>query len=186
MAVDGRETDGASFTPAISADGRYVAFASAGSRLVKGDTNRAEDIFVFDRVERTTEPVSLSSAGRQARGASFDPAISADGRHVAFASAAPDLVAGDDNGEVDVFVRDRKQGTTVLASVGPHGAPGDGPSVAPSISADGRWVAFESDAGSLVAGDGNNTGDVFVHEVHSGATRLISVAGNGLPTESPS
>jgi hypothetical protein len=64
MAVDGRETDGASFTPAISADGRYVAFASAGSTLVRGDTNGAEDIFVFDRVKRTTERVSLTSNGR--------------------------------------------------------------------------------------------------------------------------
>jgi Tol biopolymer transport system component len=186
LAVDGRETDGASFTPAISGDGRYVAFASAGSTLVQGDTNRAEDIFVFDRVERTTERVSLSSARGQGSGASFDPAISADGRHVAFTSAAPDLVPGDDNEEVDVFVRDRKRGTTVLVSVGPQGARGDGPSVAPSISADGRWVAFESDAGSLVADDGNNTGDVFVHDLRSGLTRLISVAGNGLQTESPS
>lgn len=186
LAVDGRETDGASFTPAISADGRYVAFASAGSTLVKGDTNGAEDIFVFDRVERTTERVSLSSGGGQGSGASFDPAISGDGRHVAFTSAAPDLVAGDDNGEADVFVRDRKRGTTVLASAGPQGARGDGPSVAPSISDDGRWVAFESDAGSLVADDENNTGDVFIHDVPSGVTRLISVAGNGLQTESPS
>lgn len=186
LAVDGREADGASFTPAISADGRYVAFASAGSTLVKGDTNGTEDIFVFDRLERTTERVSLSSAGGQAGGASFDPAISADGRHVAFTSAAPDLVAGDDNGEVDVFVRDRKQKTTVLVSTGPQGVLGDGPSVAPSISADGRWVAFESDAGSLVADDENNTGDVFVHDVQSGETRLISVAGNGWQTESPS
>lgn len=186
LAVDGREADGASFTPAISGDGRYVAFASAASKLVKGDSNGAEDVFVFDRAERTTERVSVSSAERQGTGASFDPAISADGRYVAFTSAAPDLVAGDDNGQVDVFVRDRRRGVTLLASVGPQGARGDGPSVAPSISADGRFVAFESDAGSLVPGDGNHTGDVFLHDLESGVTRLISVAGNGLQTESPS
>ncbi len=186
LGVDGREADGASFTPAISASGRYVAFASAASRLVKGDTNGVEDVFVFDRTERTTDRVSLSSAGMQGSGASFDPAISADGRFVAFTSAAPDLVAGDDNGQVDVFVRDRQRGETVLASVGPQGAGGDGPSVAPAISADGRFVAFESDAGSLVEGDENHTGDVFVHDLASRVTRLVSVAGNGLQTESPS
>jgi Tol biopolymer transport system component len=186
LGVDGREADGASFTPAISASGRYVAFASAASRLVKGDTNGAEDVFVFDRTERTTERVSLSSAEAQGSGASFDPAISADGRFVAFTSAASDLVSGDDNGQVDVFVRDRRRGETVLASVGPQGTGGDGPSVAPAISADGRFVAFESDAGSLVKGDENHTGDVFVHDLAGGVTRLISVAGNGLQTESPS
>ena len=186
LGLDGGGSDGASFTPAISASGRYVAFASAASSLVKRDTNGSEDVFVYDRKKRTTERVSLSSAGAQAGGASFDPAISADGRFVAFTSAAPDLVPGDDNGQVDVFVRDRQRGETVLASVGPQGARGDGPSVAPAISADGRFVAFESDAGTLVHGDGNHTGDVFVHDLAGGVTRLVSVAGNGQQTESPS
>ncbi|HKN37955.1 MAG TPA: hypothetical protein VJ622_06345 [Acidimicrobiia bacterium] len=186
LAVDGGEADGASFTPAISADGRWVAFASAASTLVAGDTNGTEDVFVYDRLSRTTERVSLSSAGEQGNGDSFGPAISADGRYVAFTSSASNLTPDDTNGELDIFVRDRVAHTTVLASVGPHGTPGDGPSVAPSISGDGRLVAFESDADSLVPNDTNGTGDVFVHDLVTGLTRLVSVGGNGQQTESPS
>ena len=186
LAADGREADGASFTPAISADGRYVAFASSASTLVAGDTNGTEDVFVYDRAARSTERVSLSSLGGQVHGDSYGPAISADGRYVAFTSSAPDLVPGDTNNELDVFVRDRVAKTTVLASVGPHGILGDGPSTAPSISADGRLVAFESDAGSLVPDDSNGTGDVFVHDIVTGVTRRLSVGGNGQQTESPS
>ncbi len=186
LSVDGREADGPSFTPAISGDGRYVAFASAGSTLVPGDTNGVEDVFVYDRRSRSTERVSLSSAGEQGNGDSYGPAISADGRYVAFTSAASNLTPGDGNGELDVFVRDRVAHTTVLASVGPHGTPGDGPSGAPSISGDGRLVAFESDADNLVPDDANATGDVFVHDLVAGATRLVSVGGGGRPTESPS
>ncbi|TMK42279.1 MAG: hypothetical protein E6G66_16405, partial [Actinobacteria bacterium] len=186
LALDGGEADGASFTPAISADGRYVAFASAASTLVSGDTNGTEDVFVYDRVTRSTERVSLSSAGEQGNGDSYGPAISVDGRYVAFTSSASNLTAGDDNSDLDIFVRDRVAHTTVLASVGPHGTPGDGPSVAPSISGDGRLVAFESDADSLVPNDTNGTGDVFVHDIVTGVTRRLSAGGNGMQTESPS
>ena len=186
LALDGGEADGASFTPAISADGRYVAFASAASTLVSGDSNGTEDVFVFDRLSRTTERESLSSTGEQGDGDSYNPALSADGRYVAFTSSASNLTAGDDNSDLDIFVRDRVAHTTVLASVGPHGAMGDGPSVAPSISGDGRLVAFESDADSLAPDDTNGTGDVFVHDIVTGLTRRLSVGGNGLQTESPS
>ena len=186
LGIDGREADGASFTPSISADGRYVAFASAASTLVSGDTNGTEDVFVYDRVTGTTDRVSLTSTGAEADGDSYGPSISADGRYVAFTSAASNLTPGDGNHDLDVFVRDRVGRSTLLASAGPQGAMGDGPSVAPSISADGRLVAFESDAGSLVAGDTNRTGDVFVHDFVSGVTRRLSVGGNDQQTESPS
>ncbi|HYT39940.1 MAG TPA: hypothetical protein VEN99_10535 [Acidimicrobiia bacterium] len=186
LALDGGEADGASFTPAISADGRYVAFASAASTLVSGDSNGTEDVFVFDRLSRTTERESLSSTGEQGDGDSYNPALSADGRYVAFTSSASNLAPGDANSDLDIFVRDRVAHTTVLASVGPHGAMGDGPSVAPSISGDGRLVAFESDADSLAPDDTNGTGDVFVHDIVTGLTRRLSVGGNGLQTESPS
>ena len=186
LGVDGRGSDGASFTPSISADGRYVAFASAASTLVAGDTNDAEDVFVYDRVARTTERVSVSSLGVEGDGASYGPAISADGRHVAFTSAASNLTPGDSNGEVDVFVRDLAAQTTLLVSVGPDGAMGDGPSVAPSISGDGLVVAFESDADTLVREDDNGTGDVFIRDLVNRVTRKLSVAGNGQQTESPS
>ena len=186
LAVDGGEADGASFTPSISANGRYVAFASAASTLVAGDTNASEDVFVYDRVNRTTERVSVSSSGGQGNGASYGPAISADGSRVAFTSAATNLTPGDRNGQLDVFVRDLERQTTLLVSVGPQGAMGDGPSVAPSISGDGLLVAFESDADTLVRDDENGTGDVFVHDLVTRVTRRLSVAGNGQQTESPS
>ena len=93
---------------------------------------------------------------------SFDPAISADGRFVAFSSDATNLVPGDTNGTADVFVRDRQTGTTRRVSVGPGGAQGNGDSVDPALSADGRFVAFESDATNLVPGDTNGVDDVFV------------------------
>ena len=186
LAVDGGEADGASFTPAISADGRWVAFASSASTLVAGDTNGTEDVFVYDRIGRTTERVSVSAAGEQGNGDSYGPAISADGRYVAFTSSASNLAAGDTNDELDIFVRDRLTHTTVLVSTGPHGALADGPSVAPSISADGRLVAFESDADNLVPGDTNMTEDVFLHDVVTGMTRRLSIEGHGTQTESPS
>jgi Tol biopolymer transport system component len=186
LAVDGREANGASFTPAISGDGRYVAFASSASTLVSGDTNGAEDVFVYDRKTHASEVVSLSTSEAQSDGDSFDPAISADGRYVAFTSSATNLTPGDTNRELDVFVRDRLGHRTVLASVGPEGMMGDGPSVAPTISGDGRFVAFESDADSLVRGDGNGTGDVFVRDLAAEVTRKLSVAGNEQQTESPS
>src|SRR2546423_12300599 len=177
LAVDGREADGASFTPSISADGRYVAFASAASTLVAGDTNGMEDVFVYDRVAGTTERVSLSSLGVEGDGASYGPAISADGRHVAFTSAASNLTPGDSNDEVDVFVRDLAAQTTLLVSVGPGGAVGDGPSVAPSISGDGLVVAFESDSDTLVREDDNGTGRGVIPELADGVARQLSVAG---------
>lgn len=186
LAVDGGEADGASFTPSISADGRYVAFASAASTLVAGDTNGTEDVFVYDRVARTNERVSVSSLGAEGNGASYGPAISADGRHVAFTSAASNLTPDDANGELDVFVRDLATQTTILVSVGPQGAMGDGPSVAPSISGDGLLVAFESDADTLVPEDNNGTGDVFIRDLVTRVTRKLSVAGNAQQTESPS
>ena len=186
LGVDGTGSDGASFTPSISADGRYVAFASAASTLVAGDTNGGEDVFVFDRVNRTSERVSVSSVGVEGNGASYDPAISADGRYVAFTSAASNLTSGDDNAQIDVFVRDTVDRVTTLVSVGPQGAMGDLPSVAPSISGNGRFVAFESDATTLVTDDSNGTGDVFIRDLLTGVTRRLSVAGHNQQTESPS
>jgi Tol biopolymer transport system component len=186
LAVDGREADGASFTPAISADGRSVAFASSASKLVEGDSNGTEDVFIYDRVADTSERASLSSGGEESNGDSFDPAISADGRYVAFTSSASNLTEGDENNELDIFVRDRVNHRTVLVSVGPERMMGDGPSVAPSISGDGRFVAFESDADSLVREDNNGTGDVFVRDLAAEVTRKLSVAGNEQQTESPS
>ncbi len=106
--------------------------------------------------------MSLSSAGAEGNGGSFVPSISAGGRFVAFDSEASNLVAGDANGSFDVFVRDRRTGTTTRMSLSSAGAEGNGGSFVPSISADGRFVAFLSGASNLVAGDLNGSFDVFV------------------------
>jgi Tol biopolymer transport system component len=99
--------NGASFTPAISGSVRFVAFASDASNLVPGDTNGASDIFVHDRQTATTTRVSLGVRGAQSNEISSEPALSADGRYVAFASDASNLVPGDTNRSSDVFVRSR-------------------------------------------------------------------------------
>jgi hypothetical protein len=150
----------------ISSDGRFVAFESDASSLVPGDSNGEQDVFVHDRQTGATERVSVKSSGGQANGPSHNnpPAISADGRFVAFASFASNLVAGDSNGLLDVFVHDRQTGATERVSVDSSGGQaGGGSSGGPEISADGRFVIFGSDASNLVPGDSNGSADVFVH-----------------------
>jgi Tol biopolymer transport system component len=165
----------------ISADGRYVAFASIASNLVPGDTNGFIDAFVRDRQSGTTERVSISSGGVQGDGDSYYPSISADGRYVAFESFADNLVAaGDTNGSWDVFIRDRLSGTTERVSLDSGGAQGNNGSYAPSISSDGRYVAFHSYASNLVLGDTNGVLDAFVRDLQSDTTQRVSVSSAGV------
>ena len=117
VASDGTQANGGSFTPSISADGRYVAFASIAVNLVSGDTNGVQDIFVHDRQTGQTTRVSVASGGAQANGPSFDPSISADGRYVAFRSGADNLVSGDTNGRYDIFVREMNKSVVFLPLV---------------------------------------------------------------------
>jgi Tol biopolymer transport system component len=140
----GAEAGGASGGAALSRDGRVVAFASEASGLVPGDTNGAVDVFVRDRVAGTTVRVSAGPAGAPAAGHSSSPAISADGRIVAFVSTAANLVADDANGtDPDVFVHDRVTGAVSRVDVGrPLGAGEQWISHDPAVSADGRFVAF--------------------------------------------
>ena len=164
VSVDSSEmqaTGGDSYDPMVSADGWHVAFYSAAVDLVAGDTNGTDDIFVRDRSAGTTERVSVDSGGAQATGTSGAPWISADGRYVAFDSDATDLVAGDTNASYDIFVHDRSTGATERVSVDSGGAQATGASRSPSISADGRYVAFNSDAADLVTGDTNLLEDAF-------------------------
>ncbi|MFO0982905.1 MAG: calcium-binding protein [Planctomycetota bacterium] len=167
------------YRPAISADGRYVAFMSAADNLVPGDTNHREDIFVHDCLTGETTRASVDSQGNEANDLSFFPAISADGRYVAFASAASNLVADDRNGVMDILVHDRQTGQTVLASVDSQGVQGNGMSNAPVISADGRLVAFESVANNLVPGDTNTGVDIFVHDFLNSDTTRVNVDSQG-------
>jgi len=179
VASDGTEGNGASFSPSISEDGRYMAFDSAASNLVPGDTNGHEDVFVRDRVAGTTERVSAATDGTQGNGWSGSPSGSADGRYVAFESRASNLFPGDANDSTDVFVRDRVAGTTELVSVATNGVPGNGGSHGPSISPDGRYVAFWSSASNLVLDDTNGASDIFVRDRVTRTTERVSVASNG-------
>jgi Tol biopolymer transport system component len=132
-------------------------------------------VFELDRKAQVTRRVSVGPAGQQANGNSFQSAISADGRFVTFFSDASNLVAGDTNNAYDVFVRDRKLQVTRRISVGPGGQQANDGSVAPAISADGRYVAFRSYASNLVAGDTNGATDVFVRDRVAQVTRRVSV-----------
>jgi Tol biopolymer transport system component len=148
---------------AISADGRILAY------------NLYPDVFVRDR-QGGFETISVAPDGSPAAcdwpgcvKSSIDASLSADGRYVAFMSFASNLVTGDNNQTADVFVRDRQTGITERVSVATDGTQGDGISVEPSISADGRYVAFMSEATTLVPGDINAARDVFVHDRQPGS-----------------
>jgi Tol biopolymer transport system component len=177
--IGGGDPNGHSSDPSISADGRYVAFESYASDLVPGDGNNDFDVFVWDLVAGTTVRASVDSGGGDPNGDSYSPSISADGRYVAFRSNAPDLAQGDGNDEFDVFVRDLAAGTTIRASVDARGGDPDHGSGNLSISADGRYVAFESEASDLVPEDGNDIWDVFVRDVIAGFTVRVSVGVRG-------
>jgi Tol biopolymer transport system component len=183
VATGGSAGNGRSFVPAISGDGRFAAFYSDASNLVAGDTNDSRDVFVNDRQTGETTRMSVDSSGAEANDDSFAPAISADGHFVAFSSAASNLVAGDTNGVDDIFVRDRQAGTTTRVSLAPGGAEANGGSYSPSISADGRDVAFLSDATNLVAGDTNMVRDVFVVDRQTATTSRASVDSAGVQAD---
>jgi Tol biopolymer transport system component len=168
----------ASFAPAISADGRYVAFDSSATNLVPNDGNDATDVFVHDM--RTGVTSRAVATQRGVIGSGYAPAISAHGRYIAFESRSTNLVPGDRNRRPDMFERDRLTGATWRVSVASDGTGANARSLgAPAISADGRFVAFDSDASNLVPHDTNGTGDVFVHDARTGRTTRISVLTSG-------
>lgn len=184
----GSEGNSHSFLASISANGRYVAFTSSASKLVERDTNDecilppddsigCLDVFVRDRVRGETTRVSVDSAGKEVTGSSYDPAISADGRYVAFVSSAGNLVRGDNNPQCDIngdglweencediFVHDRETGETTLVSVVGEGTQGNGRSVQPAISGDGRYVAFVSESTNFLADTADAGLGVFVRD----------------------
>jgi Ca2+-binding RTX toxin-like protein len=177
--------------PSISGDGRYVAFRSRFNNLVPGDTNGYGDIFVKDLQTNQTRLVSTDSAGNPSNGTSYDPVISSDGRYVAFASAASNLVENDVLGAPDVFLKDLQTGITTRVSVNSQGMQAmDGlfgtKSSRPSISADGRFVAFASNGANLV-NDGfqSRTEQVFIRDTHPNEPRPIGSPGNDTLTGTP-
>jgi Tol biopolymer transport system component len=171
--------------PQLSADGRFVAFECGDANLFSNDRNRDSDVVVRDL---TTGSVELISA-RNASLPSLSPngpsllagaCASADGRYVVFASEADNLVANDTNQCRDVFLRDQLNGTNILVSVGTNGFTGNGLSFEPAVSGNGRFVAFTSHADNLVAGDANRASDVFVRDLQTGGTTLVSVNASGV------
>ncbi|MBI2928384.1 MAG: PD40 domain-containing protein [Verrucomicrobia bacterium] len=179
--------NGLSGASVVSADGRFVAFVSAADNLVANDLSRSAlgsylDVFVRGLATGKTTLVSVTPDGATSgNGHSVAASISADGRYVAFESEASNLVANDTNGAADVFLRDLQTGTTVLVSANPAGAPGNGASTNPTVTPDGHYVVFESAASDLVAGDTNGLGDVFVRDLQTGVTTLVSASAAGEP-----
>ncbi|MFN0008728.1 MAG: TolB family protein [Planctomycetota bacterium] len=183
----GAQGDGDCSEPAVSADGRYVAFKSYATNLVPGDTNATEDVFVHDRQSGTTERVSVDSAGAEGDFGGAVPTLSADGRYVTFVSSSSNLVPGTTNGWYQIYLHDRQTGTTERVSVDSGGAEGNDNSTGYTpISDDGRYVAFGSTASNLVPGDTNGFGDIFVHDRQTGATERVSVSTGGTQTNNQS
>ena len=179
--------DGESASASISADGRYVAFSSVADNLSSADNNVVANIFVRDTQTNATTLVSRQSAGDGGAGGggdSVNPSISSDGRYVAFQSHSNNLSSADDDAFQNIFLRDTQANTTTLISrqdAGDGGAGGDGASLKPSISADGRYVAFYSPADNLSSADDNAVENVFVRDTQADTTTLISrqSAGDG-------
>lgn len=167
--------DGPSGQPVLDGDGIVAAFTSRARNLVAGDANKASDVFVaaFGGLALA----SVAPDGTPGDGASSEPDLSSDGHLLVFSSTAKNLVAGDDNRRRDVFVRDLAAGTTRLVSAAAGGGAANGDSRAPAISPDGRYVSYTSKATNLVAHDRNHAPDVFVTDLKTGATTLVSVAG---------
>lgn len=172
---DNGEPDGASNFPRLSADGRWVVYASQATNLVPDDTNAVTDIFLYDRDSGTTRRVSVDFFGDQANGHSRSPAISADGSTVAFVSAATNLLDQELNGAEQVYVHEVQVGETSVVSVSSAGRPSNGNCFLPDLSDDGTLVAFKSEGSNLVAADTNGVPDVFVHDRSAGQTTRISV-----------
>ena len=141
---------GRSSRPAVNTDGQVVAFDSIATNLVRRDKNRENDVFVRDRTTGVTERVSVSSSGKQGNDPSSRPSISGDGNLVVFDSSATNLVPGDTNHLMDVFLHDRTTDRTVVVSRARNTEPANGTSFAPVISENGRYVVFPSDATNLV------------------------------------
>ncbi|MCQ3933258.1 MAG: hypothetical protein DPW16_22660, partial [Chloroflexi bacterium] len=180
VSTAGVKGNGGSNTARLSADGRYVVFESAATNLVANDTNGVSDIFVRDRLNAVTTRVSVSSSGVESSGSSYNPDLSADGRLIVFESNGTNLVANDTNGQRDIFLHNRNTGNTVRVSLTYlSGQATGGASSAPDISADGRYIAFESEATNLVLTDTNGEQDIFVRDRQTNTTTRVSVVTGG-------
>ena len=182
----GGPANGNSTLAVISDDGRYVAFTSRATDLVVGDTNEFVDVYLHDRQASSTVLVSRTPSGSAGNGNSGSPAISADGASVVFESFATDLVGGDTNGIQDVFVFDVATAAVEAVSVGMDGTTsnhggGDG-----RVAAGGRYIVFESRSSDIVSEDHNDRYDIYLRDVVSGTTSLVSRRPDGRPGDKSS
>jgi cell division septation protein DedD len=177
---NGAQANSDSYDPSISGDGRYVVFESTATNLVPSDTNTTWDVFLYDQQTRSTTRISVDSKGVQGNNYSLDPSISGDGRYIAFAAGATNLVTGDTNGRDDIFVRDRQAGTIIRSSVASDGAQANNTSFAPFVSTDGQYIVFHGFATNLVLNDTNGAPDVFIHRQN------ISLPSTATPTATAS
>lgn len=180
VSSSGVQANSQSWEVYVSGDGRYVAFTSTANNLVPGDTNGQFDAFVRDLWLGTTERVSLGSAGQQINGESAARGISFDGRYVLFTSFDANVHPDDPEAKGDIFVRDRLLGTTELISVSINSTPSQFDCKRASISADGRFVAFDGGDSNLAPGDFNGKGDVFLRDRLLGTTQIVSVSSSGI------
>lgn len=179
ISAAGQQANGAGHRPAITPDGRWIAFCSDATDLVAGDTNGRADVFVRDRATGTVELLSVDDAGNQADGDSWTMGISDDGRFVCFLSLATNLVPGDTNAVMDGFVRDRATGTTRRVTVGPGGLQATSFTDSMAISGDGGTVVFGT-ASALVPGDTNGAQDIFAHTLATGVVERVSAGPGGV------
>jgi Tol biopolymer transport system component len=180
VASDGTQANGDSILPAISSDGRFVAFSSEASNLVAGDTNNQADIFVHDRQDDTTVLIVGPAEFNTGSGIFIvAPSISPDGDFVGFRSNAGDLVPGDTNNSFDTFLIDRVTIIAERSSVSTSEEEGNSDSSRPSLTSNNRFVAFSSIATNLVSEDTNGFEDVFVRDRDEGKTRRVNLAFDG-------
>lgn len=177
----GQVVDTASNDPGISRDGRFVVFASRASDLVPGDTNGVADVFLYEIATGLVSQVSRPSLTTQGNAESFAPSISADGRYIAFRTFANNFIATDSNDEDDILVLDRQTGIFELASVSAAGVQNNALIYNAEISADGRYVVFNTPASNLVSGDANANPNTFLRDRVLGTTECIDVGPDGLP-----
>jgi ribosomal protein L24E len=185
----GAPANGDSRRPVVSRDGTFVAFESEASNIIptcgvldlgcKGDKNNADDVFLYQVDNGAVSLVSAAADGAAANGASNRPSLSGNGRRIGFASSATNLLANDTNGAIeDVFVRDLASGQTIMVSSGAQGQ-GDKGSGSPSISADGRWVSFDSKATNFNQADSGADTDIYIKDLQTGALDQVSVRADG-------
>lgn len=184
--ANGEGANGFSSNPFISGNGNYVVFVSAASNLVPDDTNEETDIFVYESTSGTIERVNLAFDDTQANEYSFNATISDDGRYVAYASLADELVLDDNNEASDIFIYDRVLGTTERVNVNLDGEEANGDSYNASISSNGSYVVYTSEASNLVPDDTNGVSDVFIYNLATDVTQRVSLSNEGTQADGES